>query len=296
MKFGQLRDRGRGLVAISEQGIVRLGEELPGIDDLDDLIAAGPAALAKMHDRLSQSAPLPEADDSPVLGPPLRRPSKVIAVGLNFKDHARESGVELPTTPLLFAKFPSSIIGPGDEIEIPAITDEVDWEVELAVIIGRRARQVSPERALEYVFGYTIANDVSARDVQFSDGQWVRAKSFDSFCPLGPIVVTAGEFGDPQNRRLSARVNGETMQDSTTAEMVFTVAELISSISAWVTLEPGDVILTGTPWGVGAFRSPPVYLRPGDEVEVEVEGIGVLRNRVVHGTVKKGSAALEVST
>ena len=181
----------------------------------------------------------------------------------------------------MFAKFPSSIVGPEDAIRLPQeLTERVDWEVELAVVIGSTARRVSPEDALSHVFGYTVANDVSARDLQFGDGQWVRGKSLDTFCPLGPVVVTADEIPDPQRLRLTTRVNGELMQDATTDLMVFDVATLISFCSHSFTLEPGDVILTGTPWGCGEFMEPRRSLAPGDVVECEIEGIGMLRNPV----------------
>jgi 2-keto-4-pentenoate hydratase/2-oxohepta-3-ene-1,7-dioic acid hydratase in catechol pathway len=280
LKFGQLHGEADGLVAVHEGGVTRLGGAIAGIGTLDELVAAGPDAWAQADAVVPHLSLFAESCDQLALAAPLMSPSKVIGVGLNYRDHARESGVELPTTPLIFAKFPSAIVGPDASIHVPALATEVDWEVELAVVIGLRARDVPPEAALDHVFGYTVANDLSARDLQFGDGQWVRSKSFDGFCPVGPLVVTPDEFGDPQAARLSARVNGETMQDSTTAEMVFSVAELVSSVSAWATLEPGDLILTGTPWGVGAFRSPPIYLQPGDEVEVEIHGIGVLRNRI----------------
>jgi len=209
----------------------------------------------------------------------IERPGKIVAIGLNYMDHVRESGAEPPKSPLVFAKFTTSIIGDGDEIRIPrAVTQRVDWEVELAVIFGERASKVSEADALKYVKGYTIGNDVSARDLQFADGQWVRAKSLDTFCPLGPTVV---ELDDPQNLKLKTRVNGETVQDSNTSEMVFGVAELISFCSHSFTLEPGDVMLTGTPWGCGEFMDPKRSLKDGDVVECEIEGIGVLRNPVV---------------
>jgi 2-keto-4-pentenoate hydratase/2-oxohepta-3-ene-1,7-dioic acid hydratase in catechol pathway len=210
------------------------------------------------------------------------RPGKIIAIGLNYRDHASEAGVELPEVPLVFAKFPSAVIGPEEPIVIdPALTSRVDWEVELAVVVGRAMRDVSAAEALDHVFGYTVANDVSARDVQFGDGQWVRGKSFDSFCPLGPVVVTRDEIPDPQRLKLRTRVNGETVQDSSTSEMIFTVAELLAYCSRCFRLEPGDVVLTGTPWGCGEFMQPTRSLKPGDVVEVEVEGIGVLRNPIV---------------
>jgi 2-keto-4-pentenoate hydratase/2-oxohepta-3-ene-1,7-dioic acid hydratase in catechol pathway len=220
------------------------------------------------------------ADSSTPLRAPLR-PGKIVCIGLNYRDHAREAGLDPPTRPLVFAKFPSAVIGPDEPILIDAsLTTRVDWEVELAVVIGRRMRGVDASDALDHVFGYTVANDVSARDVQFADGQWVRGKSFDSFCPLGPVVVTRDELPDPQALALRTRVNGETVQDSSTAEMIFGVAELLASCSESFTLEPGDVVLTGTPWGCGEFMEPRRCLHPGDLVEAEVEGIGVLRNPV----------------
>lgn len=213
---------------------------------------------------------------SPVL------PGKVVCAGLNYMDHVRETGLALPQEPLLFAKFPSSVAGPTDAIVVDAaLTERVDWEVELAVVFGRRARNVSSTAALEHVFGYTVANDVSARDLQFRDGQWVRGKSLDTFCPLGPVIVTADEITNPQRLGLRTRVNGELVQDSTTGEMIFDVATLISYCSRSFTFEPGDVLLTGTPWGCGEFMDPKRSLHPGDVVETEVDGIGTLRNPVV---------------
>ena len=209
----------------------------------------------------------------------IERPGKIVAIGLNYMDHVRESGAQPPKTPLVFAKFTTAVINHEEQIRIPrALTERVDWEVELAVVIGERASQVSADEALKYVRGYTIGNDVSARDLQFADGQWVRAKSLDTFCPLGPEVV---ELDDPQNLKLQTRVNGEVMQDSNTNEMIFGVAELISFCSHSFALEPGDVMLTGTPWGCGEFMEPKRSLKDGDVVECEIEGIGVLRNPVV---------------
>jgi 2-keto-4-pentenoate hydratase/2-oxohepta-3-ene-1,7-dioic acid hydratase in catechol pathway len=209
----------------------------------------------------------------------IERPGKIVAIGLNYMDHVRESGAEPPKTPLVFAKFTTAVIDHEQEIRIPrALTERVDWEVELAAVIGERASRVSEDEALNYVRGYTIGNDVSARDLQFADGQWVRAKSLDTFCPLGPEVV---EIEDPQNLKLQTRVNGETMQDSNTSEMIFGVAQLISFCSHSFALEPGDVVLTGTPWGCGEFMEPKRSLKDGDVVECEIEGIGILRNPVV---------------
>jgi 2-keto-4-pentenoate hydratase/2-oxohepta-3-ene-1,7-dioic acid hydratase in catechol pathway len=213
--------------------------------------------------------------------PPLCRPGKIAAVGLNYASHATEGNVELPKEPLVFAKFPSSICGPDDPITWdPALTSEVDFEAELAVVIGLPARHVTAERALDYVFGYTCLNDVSARDLQFGDGQWVRSKSLDSFCPIGPWLVTADEIPDPQVLTIECEVSGEVLQSDTTRSMVFTVAELIARLSRAFTLEPGDVIATGTPPGVGYFREPRRLLGDGDEVVVRIERIGELRNPV----------------
>jgi len=212
---------------------------------------------------------------------PIPTPSKVIAIGLNYMDHCREQNVAVPTKPVVFAKFPSSIVGPTDELSWdPALTAQVDLEVELGVVIGKRARQVSQAQALEYVFGYTVINDVSARDLQFGDKQWVRGKSLDTFCPTGPCVVTADEIADPQSLPLHSFINGSVMQDSHTGEMIFGVAYLVAFLSQAFKLEPGDLIATGTPNGVGVFRNPQVFLKDGDLVEVEVQGIGRLSNRV----------------
>ncbi len=219
--------------------------------------------------------------DAPELLAPVD-PGKIVAIGLNYADHVREAGLTEPRQPLIFAKFPSSVVGPGQAIRIDAgLTERVDWEVELAVVIARRTRDVPVDAALDCVLGYTIANDVSARDLQFADGQWVRGKSLDTFCPLGPWLATPDEVGDPQQLRLTTRVNGELVQDSSTREMIFPVAELIAHCSASFTLEPGDVILTGTPWGCGEFMTPRRSLEAGDEVTLEIEKIGRLSNPVI---------------
>lgn len=211
---------------------------------------------------------------------PVPRPGKLLCIGLNYRDHAAESGLALPARPLLFSKFPSSVIGHGAAIELPTGSKQVDYEAELAVVVGRRASRVTAADAIDYVFGYTCLNDVSARDFQFADGQWQRGKSCDTFAPMGPWLVTRDAVPDPQALALTCRVNGEVRQSSSTRELVFGIADLIAILSWDITLEPGDVIATGTPAGVGFARLPPVYLQDGDEVEVEIEGIGVLRNRV----------------
>jgi 2,4-didehydro-3-deoxy-L-rhamnonate hydrolase len=212
--------------------------------------------------------------------PPIDRPSKIVCVGLNYRDHAEEQGAPLPERPILFAKWPNTLAGPGDPIVVPSISTKVDYEAELGVVIGSRVRGVSRENALEAVRGYLCLNDVSARDLQFADGQWTRGKSPDTFCPVGPELVPASEVSDPQALAIKAILNGEVMQDSSTANMVFGVAEVIEFISQAITLEPGDLIATGTPAGVGAFRDPPVFMQPGDEVTIEIEGLGALTNPV----------------
>jgi 2-keto-4-pentenoate hydratase/2-oxohepta-3-ene-1,7-dioic acid hydratase in catechol pathway len=214
---------------------------------------------------------------------PIERPQKIVCLGLNYRDHAEEQGVDLPEKPLLFAKWPNTLIGPGEPIVIPPAVEKCDYEAELAVLLGARVHRVSKENALEAVQGYLCANDVSARDLQFGDGQWTRGKSVDTFCPIGPQLVPAGDVPNPHDLRIRALVNGEAMQDSTTANLVFGIDDIISFASQTITLEPGDLILTGTPAGVGIFRKPPRLLQPGDEVTIEIEGVGSLTNPVVAG-------------
>lgn len=211
---------------------------------------------------------------------PIERPGKIVCVGLNYRAHAVEQNREPPDRPVLFAKWATALIGPGEPIRLPSISRAIDHEAELGVVIGERVRGVSAADALGVVRGYLCANDVSARDLQRADRQFTRAKSLDTFCPVGPTLVPAAEVPDPQALRIRCLVNGEVRQDSSTADMVFTVAELIAFASEAITLEPGDLLLTGTPGGVGEFRDPPVYLRDGDEVTVEIEGVGTLTNPV----------------
>ena len=211
---------------------------------------------------------------------PIERPGKIVCVGLNYRDHAEEQGVELPDRPLLFAKFPTALIGPGEPIVIPPIVTEPDYEAELAVLIGSTVKGVSKENALEAVRGYLCANDVTARDLQYGDRQWTRGKSIDTFCPIGPQLVPAAEVHDPHALRIRATVSGEVLQDSTTANLIFGVDEVIAFASQAFTLQPGDLILTGTPAGVGYFREPKRLLQDGDTVTIEVEGLGELTNPV----------------
>jgi 2,4-didehydro-3-deoxy-L-rhamnonate hydrolase len=213
---------------------------------------------------------------------PIDRPGKIICVGLNYRDHAEEQGVELPQAPLFFAKYTTALIGPGEPIVIPPVVTQCDYEAELGVVIGERVRNVSKENALEAVRGYICANDVSARNLQFADGQWTRGKSPDTFCPVGPLVPAA-EVADPHALRIRAIVSGEVLQDSTTANLIFGIDEIISHASLTSTLEPGDLVLTGTPAGVGIFRDPKRLLQPGDDVTIEIEQVGELTNPVVAG-------------
>lgn len=212
---------------------------------------------------------------------PLPRPGKVIAVGLNYKDHAAEAGVPLPEFPVLFTKWTTSLIPHGANIIIPKGVVQTDWEAELAVVIGKRASNVPIADAMSYISGYTAMNDVSDREAQSKDGQWVRAKSYDTFGPIGPVIIPASAIGDPHNLKIEARLNGKTMQSSNTNNLIFKLDFLISYISARITLEPGDVITTGTPHGVGAFLKPPIFMKPGDVIEIEIEKIGILRNTLV---------------
>jgi 2-keto-4-pentenoate hydratase/2-oxohepta-3-ene-1,7-dioic acid hydratase in catechol pathway len=210
----------------------------------------------------------------------ISRPGKIVCVGLNYLDHAEEGGMELPKAPLLFAKWPNTLIGDGEAIVLPPESKEVDYEAELGVVIGTSAKRVSEADALDHVEGYICLNDVSARDMQFGDGQWTRGKSPDTFCPVGPRLVPREEIADPQQLGIRCILNGETMQDSSTSQMIFSVAEIIAYVSQAITLEPGDLIATGTPAGVGVFKDPKVLLKDGDEVAIEIDGLGTLTNPV----------------
>jgi 2-keto-4-pentenoate hydratase/2-oxohepta-3-ene-1,7-dioic acid hydratase in catechol pathway len=260
--------------------------------DVADLLGGGPwtmsrllsavdPALAAIRTALDRGTSWPDralGDVDPL--PPIDRPGKIVAVGRNYHEHAAEEGLDAPQDPILFTKFPSSVIGDGaDVVWRAADTGQVDYEAELAVVIGRTARDLPVESALDVVLGYACLNDVSARDLQFGDGQWVRGKSLDTFCPFGPWIVTTDDILDPGTLGIRCIVNGETLQDANTSEMVHGVAELLAFCSRYMTLEPGDVIATGTPGGVGVFREPPRFLGEGDEVVVEIDRIGRLTNR-----------------
>ena len=212
---------------------------------------------------------------------PVPRPGKLICIGLNYRDHAAESNLPIPERPVVFSKFSTAVIAPGQPVVLPATSQKVDYEAELAVVIGRRAKSVGASRAYDYVLGYTAFNDVSARDFQFADGQWQRGKSCDTFAPMGQTIVTTDVITDPHKLSIKLILNGKTMQDSNTDQLIFGVPELIEFLSQTITLEPGDVIATGTPPGVGFARKPPVFLQAGDEMVVDIEGIGNLGNPVV---------------
>ena len=278
----RLPGTGNGLGVVAGTSWLPAETLLPGGPaTMDALLADGLEALAAL--RAAADPDRIVRDGRPLEGvellAPVPRPGKVVAIGRNYRDHAAEEGVAAPTAPLIFGKWPSCVIGPGAQIRWdPALTGQVDYEAELAVVIGRTARRVSEADALEYVLGYTCLNDVSARDLQFGDGQWARGKSLDTFCPMGPILVTADEIPDPQSLAISCQVAGRTLQQATTGDMYFGVAAIISHCSQAFRLEPGDVIATGTPGGVGIFRDPPILLGDGDEVVVEIERIGRLVN------------------
>lgn len=279
MKIARVRHEGRILAArVEGETVYPVVPEEPRYmaDAVRDLIADGTA-----EELLAADVPGTPLADVELLSP-LAAPQKIVCIGLNYADHIRETGLQTPQVPLAFVKTAHSLTGPTAPVRVArGTTEQLDWEAELAVVIGSTARNVSAEEAAGHVFGYTVANDVSARDAQFSDGQWFRGKNYDDFCPLGPWIVTADEVPDPHSLAIGARVNGTTVQDSSTKEMIFGIGETIAYLSRFMTLNPGDVIATGTPHGVGMGRDPQLWLGDGDVVEVEVEGIGLLRNQVL---------------
>jgi acylpyruvate hydrolase len=255
-------------------------------NDTLSVIRRGPAAAAEIASLLD-GEPHPGRGQTTAYGLnsiaflPAVYAGKILAIGRNYADHAAEGGADLPKAPLLFNKLPNSLSAHNLPIVLPRISEQVDYEAELAVVIGRRATRVDEAQALDYVFGYSLINDVSARDLQFGDGQWTRGKSLDTFAPLGPFITTRDEVQDVQSLKIEGLLNGQVMQTSNTSKMIFKVAHLVSYLSQGITLEPGDVISTGTPDGVGIFRKPPVLLKPGDVFEVKIEKLGTLRNPVV---------------
>ncbi len=274
------------LGAVVDGKVINLAQASEGKlpNDMRAFVEMGDAALAQAQAIVDKGAGSDAIAESDVkLLAPIRNPSKVIAIGLNYMDHVRESGGQVPSLATMFCKYPSSIIGPGEAIRWdPSLTQKVDFEAELALVIGKRASKVREEDAYDYILGYLNCHDVSARDLQLEKGdQWIMGKSLDTFCPLGPYLVTKDEIPDPHNLSIKCLVNGEALQDSSTKELIFKIPYLIAYLSRGITLEPGDVITTGTPDGVGAFRKPPIFLKDGDVVTVEVEGLGQLTNPCV---------------
>ena len=261
------------------------GENARPISSVSELLREYGAGLAELSERLTVAARLkPQAVvgtfDKVRLGPPVTDPSKVLCIGLNYNDHVAETGRALPSHPDIFAKFASTLIGPFDEIRCSGITQNLDFEGELAIVIGKECRGVTAEEALDFVAGVTVLNDITARDLQYRGTQWLAGKAVDASTPCGPALVTLDEVGDVQELSIQTRVNGAQVQSSNTRNMIFPVRELVSYISFFLTLSPGDIITTGTPQGIGAKRQPPLWLKPGDTVEVELQNVGVLRNVV----------------
>lgn len=253
-----------------------------------DVIAQTAAVRARLIARTGDHGRI----EAPGLHCPIVAPSKILAIGLNYLDHIKETGATQPERPILFAKYANALAGPTDPTILdPSLTAELDYEAELAVIIGRESRRLEYDDALDSVYGYAVANDVSARDWQRVDSQFSRSKSYDSFCPIGPWITTADEVEDPQNLAISSKVNGEVRQNSTTAQMLFSVRDLLVYLSSTMTLYPGDVILTGTPPGVGLGFKPPIFLTPGDVVECEIAGLGRIRNAVELDPASPGDGA-----
>jgi len=266
---------------VAGDAIVDLARAAPDLPrDLTDLLALGPPALEAAA-RAADGADARVALDDVALLAPIARPGKFLAVGLNYADHVAETGLETPQFPLLFAKMPSCVTGPHDPIERPTVSDRLDYEGELAFVIGRRCRHVSRADAPSVIAGYTIVDDVSVRDWQLRTSQWILGKSFDTHGPMGPWLVTGDELGDPHALSVRTLVNGEVRQESNTRHLIFDCYDLVETLSQVFTLEPGDVVATGTPGGVGNAMSPPRFLAPGDTVRIEIEGIGAIENPVV---------------
>lgn len=278
MRFVRFTDSGKERVGALKEGTL-WSTHSSQAGELDEALANGHEALAALGDRLLSGQPL-ETKDITYL-PPFPRPEKIICVGLNYRDHAAESGFKAPDYPALFGRFSSSLIAHGAPILRPTVSDDVDFEGELVAIIGKTGRNISRERALNHVAGYSIFNDASIRDYQFKSAQWTIGKNFDATGAFGPVFVTADELPEgASGLRLQTRLNGAIVQDASTKDMIFDVARQVSLLSDVMTLRPGDVIVTGTPSGVGVAREPKLYMKPGDVCEVEIEGIGLLSNPI----------------
>lgn len=265
------------------KGYIDLHATDPSLPSSVRLLLAGGADALKGAAKAASHAKAVRLDAAGVkLLPPIPDPPKIICLGLNYRDHAEESGAAIPKEPVLFSKYPTALIGHGDAIVLPKVSKEVDYEAELVLVIGKGGRHLDPKTAQSHVAGYTIGHDVSARDWQFKDQkQWMAGKTFDTFAPTGPWLVTADEVPDPHNLGIRLRLNGKTMQDSNTKQMIFSVGDVVAHLSKIFTLQVGDIIFTGTPPGVGFARKPPIFMKAGDSAEVEIDGLGVLRNPVV---------------
>lgn len=275
---------GQRVGIVRQEQVLDLTELLGGVRSLQEVIEKWGALEAVIQTGVeSGKAKLVGGLGEVSLMAPLPRPGKVICIGLNYADHAAETGAAIPTEPVVFCKFPTAVIGPGDPIRLPPISQQVDYEAELVVVIGRGGKRIAPDRAMDHVFGYTCGHDVSARDWQKGrpGGQWLLGKTFDTFAPLGPVLVTRDEVPDPHQLEVTFRLNGQILQQSNTRQFIFKIDHLISHLSQIFTLEPGDVLFTGTPPGVGVARQPAIFLKGGDRAEVEIEGLGVLVNPVI---------------
>jgi 2-keto-4-pentenoate hydratase/2-oxohepta-3-ene-1,7-dioic acid hydratase in catechol pathway len=264
--------------AFSQVGAVE-GAEVKVLASYTDMIAALGVGIDRLQRSAAVAASVPLS--SVELLAPIARPSKLICIGLNYRDHAIESNMAMPKTPTVFCKFTTSIIGPGASVVLPKISTQPDYEAEFAFVIGKGGRYIAADNWRDHVIGYTIVNDVSARDIQLATSQWIMGKTFDTFAPMGPYITTADEIADPHNLNISLTLNGETLQNSNTRELIFKIPELIEHLSSVFTFETGDIVSTGTPAGVGFARKPPVLLKPGDDMITRVEGLGELRNPVV---------------
>lgn len=278
IKFVRFSD-GSGQASL---GVLQDGEviRLP-YSDVACMLADDGFSLDSVLHALELSGPGKVPVESVKLHAPITRPPKIVCIGLNYYDHAAESGMKVPEQPILFSKYATAIVGPDDPVIIPPVTQQVDYEVELGVVLGKGGKNIPVEEALNHVFGYTVCNDISARDLQFQDGQWLKGKTLDTFLPVGPVVVTADEIPDPQALPIYLKRNGRTVQNAITKDMIFSVAFIISYLSQLFTLEPGDLIATGTPPGVALGQESPDWLRPGEVLEAIIDGIGTLRNPIV---------------
>jgi 2-keto-4-pentenoate hydratase/2-oxohepta-3-ene-1,7-dioic acid hydratase in catechol pathway len=285
------------LLTFERNGQARFGVEVPG--GILDVAAADPNLPASLHAYLLSAEQVRSALAALVASPPaahvvaagsarylppIAAPQKIVCIGLNYRDHAAEVNLPLPTEVTAFAKYANSLVGNGANIEIPRESDKVDYEAELAFVIGKRGRHIPAERAYEHIAGYTIVNDVSVRDYQMRTSQWMLGKVFDTHAPCGPVIVTTDEIPDPQTLSIRTSIDGQVLQDSNTSQLVFTVPRLVAELSSIMTLEPGDIVATGTPAGVGTSRTPKRWMRPGERVKVEIEKIGALENPIVAAT------------